>query len=246
MAQLSDLPLKYQLLIRGYPFRRVNWRPGTHLSKPLGQSRIALVTTAGFYLPDQAQFEQSYRHDDCSYREIPWGTAVGQLQIGQTSDAFDHSGIQADRNLALPLDRLRELIEAGVVGESAPRHFSIMGSIIAPARLISESGPEIAQKLREDSVDAVLLAPVCPFCHQAAGLLQSIIEKAGISTVSISMLLDITKRVEPPRALLVDRPLGYPLGEPCNVELQRQIMLAAFELLPRTVSDPLIVSFVTE
>ncbi|MGH9613835.1 MAG: glycine/sarcosine/betaine reductase selenoprotein B family protein [Bryobacteraceae bacterium] len=246
MAQLSDLPLKYQLLIRGYPFRRVNWRPGTHLSRPLIQSRIALVTTAGFYLPDQVPFEQSYRHDDCSYREIPWGTAVEQLQIGQTSDAFDHSGIEADRNLALPLDRLRELIEAGFVGESAPRHFSIMGSIIAPARLISESGPEIASKLKDDSVDDVLLAPVCPFCHQAAGLLQSIIEKAGISTVSISMLLDITKRVEPPRVLLVDRPLGYPLGEPGNVELQRRIMLAAFELLPRTVSDPLIVSFATE
>jgi hypothetical protein len=55
---------------------------------------------------------------------------------------------------------LRELVEAGVVGEAAPRQFSIMGSLIAPARLISESGPEIARKLKEDAVDAVLLAPV--------------------------------------------------------------------------------------
>jgi D-proline reductase (dithiol) PrdB len=89
-------------------------------------------------------------------------------------------------------------------------------------------------------VDAVLLAPVCPFCHQAAGLLQSIIEKAGIATVSISLLLDITRRVEPPRALAVDRPLGYPFGEAHNPDLQRTILLAALGLLSISVSGPLI------
>lgn len=243
MAHLSDLKLKYRLLIQGYPFRRVDWRPGAQLAKPLSQSRIALITTAGFYLPSQPPFDQSFRHDDCSYREIPWSTPVDMLQIGQNSDAFDHSGIEADRNLTLPLDRLREMISADEIGESAPRHFSIMGSIIAPARLISESGPEIARKLREDSVDGVLLAPVCPFCHQAAGLLQSIIEKEGTPTVSISLLTEISRRVEPPRVLVVDRPLGYPLGEPNNPDLQKRIMRSALELLSASVLAPLAVAF---
>lgn len=243
MAQLSDLKLKYRLLIQGYPFRRVDWRPGACLKKPLHQSRIALITTAGFYLPNQLPFNQSFRHDDCSYREIPWGTPVDMLQIGQSSDAFDHSGIEADRNLTLPLDRLQELIDVGVVGEAAPRHLSIMGSIIAPARLISETGPEMARKLREDRVDGVFLAPVCPFCHQAAGLLQSIIEKAGIATVSISLLMDVTRHVEPPRVLAVDRPLGYPLGEPHNPILQKRIILAALELLSRPVTEPFVQTF---
>lgn len=209
----------------------------------MSRARVALINTAGFYLPGQQPFEQSFRHDDCSFREVPWGKPVEMLQIGQSSDAFDHAGIEADRNLAFPLDRLRELIDEGLVGEPAPRHFSIMGSIIAPARLISESGPEVARLLREDKVDAVFLAPVCPFCHQAAGLLQSIIEKEGIPTVSISLLVDVTKRVEPPRALIIDRPLGYPLGEPNNPELQKRIMQAAFDLLPRAVADPLLANF---
>jgi D-proline reductase (dithiol) PrdB len=160
MARLSDLKLKHRLFLRAYPFRRVDWRPGTHLAKPLNQARIALITTAGFYLPNQPPFDQSYKHDDCSFREIPWGTPVDMLQIGQSSDVFDHSGIEADRNLTLPLDRLEELVEAEIVGDAAPRHFSIMGWLIAPARLISESGPEIAHKLRGDAVDAVLLTPV--------------------------------------------------------------------------------------
>ena len=98
------------------------------------EARIALITTAGFYLPGQQPFDQSYRHDDCSFREIPWGTQVETLQIGQSSDVFDRSGIEADRNLALPLDRLRELIDTGVVGDAAPRHFSIIGSLIVAER----------------------------------------------------------------------------------------------------------------
>lgn len=243
MGKLSDLKLKYQLLIKGYPFRRVDWRPGALLRKPLSKSRIALVTTAGFYLPDQQPFDQSFRHDDCSYREIPWGTPTGMLQIGQSSDAFDHSGIEADRNLALPLDRLQELVETGDVGESAPRHFSIMGSIIAPARLINESAPELASKLVADGVDGVLLAPVCPFCHQAAGLLQSTIEKSGIPTVSISLLMEITRSVEPPRVLVVDRPLGFPLGAPNESTLQRNIMMAALSLLAEPIEQPLSIPY---
>ena len=243
MGKLSDLKLKYQVLIKGYPFRRVDWRPGAVLSKPLNQARIALITTAGFYLPDQQPFDQSFRHDDCSYREIPWGTPTNIFQIGQSSDAFDHSGIEADRNLTLPLDRLQELIDDGIIAESAPRHFSIMGSIIAPARLISDSAPEIARKLLDDHVDGVLIAPVCPFCHQAAGLLQSVIEKAGIPTVSISLLMEVTRHVEPPRVLGVDRPLGYPLGQPNDAELQKRIMVVALALLSKAVSEPLAVEF---
>jgi len=77
-------------------------------------------------------------------------------------------------------------------------------------------------------------------------LLQSIIEKAGIATVSISLLLDVTKRVEPPRVLAVDKPLGYPLGEPNNADLQKRILLAALNLLPCAVAEPLIVAFPIE
>ena len=80
-------------------------------------------------------------------------------------------------------------------------------------------------------------------CHQSVGLLQSIIEKAGMTTVSISLLLEVTRRVEPPRVLAVDRPLGYPLGEPNNPELQKDIMVAAFALLSIPVSESLIVPY---
>jgi hypothetical protein len=80
-------------------------------------------------------------------------------------------------------------------------------------------------------------------CHQSVGLVQSIIEKAGIPTVSITLLREVTERVRPPRTLFVDRPLGYPLGEPYNIPLQRQIIINALELLPHAVTEPLVVDY---
>jgi hypothetical protein len=71
-------------------------------------------------------------------------------------------------------------------------------------------------------------------CHQSVGLIQRAIEYAGITTVSISLLREITEKIRPPRALFVPLPLGYPLGEPDNPNLQTRIMRAAFALLPRT------------
>ena len=80
-------------------------------------------------------------------------------------------------------------------------------------------------------------------CHQSVGLVQSVIEKSGIPTVSVSLLAEITERVRPPRALAVDRPLGYPLGEPNEPALQQRIMLAALDLLRVPTTDPLMVKF---
>lgn len=71
-------------------------------------------------------------------------------------------------------------------------------------------------------------------CHQSVGLIQRAIEYAGITTVSISLLREITEKIRPPRALFVPFPLGYPLGEPNNPDLQTRILRAAFALLLRT------------
>ncbi len=42
------------------------------------------------------------------------------------SDAFDASGIEADKNLALPVDDLREMVREGKLGSVNARHFSFM------------------------------------------------------------------------------------------------------------------------
>ncbi len=159
MAKLSDLKPVYYLFMRAYPYRRIDWRPASALSRPLDECRIAIVTTAAFYRPDQAPFDEKIRGGDTSYRELAVSTDLATLGIAHKSDAFDSAGLEQDKNLALPLDRLRELAEARVIGGPAPAHYSFMGSISAPKHLMEVTAPEVAARLKADDVDAVLLTP---------------------------------------------------------------------------------------
>jgi len=70
------------------------------------------------------------------------------------------TGVLRDRNLVFPLDRLREMLERGEIGAIAPHHYSFMGSIVGPSKLIKQSAPEVARRLAAEGVDVVLLTPV--------------------------------------------------------------------------------------
>jgi D-proline reductase (dithiol) PrdB len=160
VARLEELTLSDRLYVMAYRFRSFDWSPGARLSKPLRESRVALISSAGLHLPTQAAFDLEARGGDWSYREIPAAVSVQELQIAHRSSAFDQAGARADRNLVFPLDRLREMAARREIGAIHHRHFSFMGSITAPGRLMAYGAPEVAEKLRQDSVDAVLLVPV--------------------------------------------------------------------------------------
>jgi D-proline reductase (dithiol) PrdB len=167
VARLDDMELSERLFLKGYPFKRYAPRAGdpvgtamAPLNKPLAECRVALVTSAGLSLPDQPPFDLTIRMGDPSFREFPAAISPQQLEMHQRSWAFDKTGILSDRNLALPLDRLRELQVHGEIGTVAPRHYSFMGSIAGPGKLISYYAPEVARRLRTDGVNVVLLTPV--------------------------------------------------------------------------------------
>jgi D-proline reductase (dithiol) PrdB len=161
MATYDDLIWSHRLFMKGYPFARyaLNPVPCTPLAKPLNEARVALVTTAGVHLPEQEGFDHSIKGGDTSFRAIPNTIETQTLVESHRSSGFDHSGIAADRNLAFPLDRFRELEAQGVIGELNHRHFSFMGSIVMPGKLIDDTSVQIAQMLRADRVDAVFLTP---------------------------------------------------------------------------------------
>src|SRR5260370_29042095 len=104
MAKISDLKLAYRVFMKAYPYRKVDWPPGARLKTPLSDARVAVVTTAAFFRPDQPPFDTSIRGGDYSYRIIPIDTDLSTLNIAHRSDAFDIRGITSDKNLALPLD----------------------------------------------------------------------------------------------------------------------------------------------
>jgi D-proline reductase (dithiol) PrdB len=159
MALLSDLKLTHRLFMETYRYRSADWSPGAHLAKPLRECKFVLITTAGLHLPEQSAFDAGVRGGDFSSREIPGDVEVQSLLIAHRSSGFDQTGARADRNLVFPLDRFRELVERRAIGALSQRHFSFMGSISAPGRLISQTAPAVAENLHEDGVDAAFLVP---------------------------------------------------------------------------------------
>lgn len=127
--------------------------PWTPLAKPIRECRLALVSSGGFYLAGQPSFEDN----DLSYRLIPSDADVRALRIhhhGYRDDDADR-----DPNCVFPLERLRELAAASVIGGLAEVAVSFVMTYAAH-REVTERGPRIAAELATRHVDVALLVPV--------------------------------------------------------------------------------------
>lgn len=133
--------------------------PWSEVRKPLGQSTIALVTTAGVHHRGQEPFNMTDPYGDPSYRLLDLSRPLSDLMI--THDYYDHSDADRDLNVVFPIERLREMEAEGVIGGVAQNHFGFMGHVDGPYlhTLVAKTGPEVARLLSEDGVDAVLLTP---------------------------------------------------------------------------------------
>ncbi|HZK49063.1 MAG TPA: glycine/sarcosine/betaine reductase selenoprotein B family protein [Thermoleophilia bacterium] len=128
------------------------------LARPIEQARVALVVTAGAYLPAcQEPFNTKTFLGDDSFRVIP-GDARRE-DIGLCHPGYDTRRAAQDLDCVFPLALLRELQGEGAIGEVAPRHVSFMGYIPRTEHLITETAPEAARILADDGVDLAILVP---------------------------------------------------------------------------------------
>jgi D-proline reductase (dithiol) PrdB len=138
--------------------------PWTPLEKPLSECRVSLLSTAGISLKSDAPFDMEMERrnpmrGDPSWRALP--ADATSADIASNHLHIDTGYIERDLDVALPVDRLRELAGRGEVGSIAHTHYSIMGYQGNDAsRLTDESAPAIAASMREDAVDVAILAPV--------------------------------------------------------------------------------------
>lgn len=137
----------------------IPWAP---MEKPLAQSTIALISTAGVARKDDVPFdEEGERRNpwwgDPSFRRIPLGTT--EADVGLHHLHIDRRFGAEDLDVVLPMRRLVELAVAGVVGRAADTHYSLMGYQLRPEVLERETAPAIARELRAAGVDAALLVP---------------------------------------------------------------------------------------
>jgi len=121
---------------------------------PLARRRVAVVSSAGLVVRGETPF----RGRDPDYRVIPAETGPENLLISHISINFDRTGFQEDRNVVFPIDRLNELAADGEIGSVARTHYAFMGA--ADPLEMEPHARELAWRLKQDDVDAVILPPV--------------------------------------------------------------------------------------
>lgn len=150
---MSDEQLRTTLGgLKSFAFDDVPWTT----PKPLHESRVAIVTTAGLRVENNADWNAG----DQGFTQIPHDAE--NLTLAHYSPNFDRVGWVLDKNVVFPIDRLYELAEDGIIGSVAKTHISFMGAqpdhTLETIRL--DSGPAAAKLLTDDEVDLVLLTPV--------------------------------------------------------------------------------------
>jgi D-proline reductase (dithiol) PrdB len=138
------------------PLEPIPWTPFT---KGLENSKFAIVTTAGVHLKDQTPFDMKDHEGDPTWRELPTDTPKENYKI--THDYYNHKDADRDINIVYPIDRMKELVDAGFIGGLARTHYGFMGHIDGRhiPTLINVTAPEVLRRLKEEGVDAVLLTP---------------------------------------------------------------------------------------
>jgi D-proline reductase (dithiol) PrdB len=136
--------------------------PWTPLSKPLSQCRVALLSSAGIALRTDRPFDQERERQnpwwgDPTYRVLPKTTTEQDVRLYHLH--IDPSYAEQDLNCLFPLQRLQEMEQVGRIGRMTPRHYSIMGFILNPETLLSETVPALIRDLKEDFADVVALVP---------------------------------------------------------------------------------------
>ena len=127
--------------------------PWTPLSKPIGQCKVALMSSGGILYRAQPRFHR----EDVSYRVIPKAATQADLDVWHFG--YPTRDAKADHNCVFPLTRLRELETEGVIGELADPAYSFMGGVYSARKVRDELAPKIADELKRSHVDAFYLVP---------------------------------------------------------------------------------------
>ena len=252
----DDAPIPYMARTRDYyraigyetPYRWAHYveAPFQPLRKPLSLSRVAIVTTAApFDLAKGDQGPGAKYNGGAKFYSVYDGDTAKPHDLRISHIAYDRVHTSADDSGTwFPLPQLRRLASEGRIGEVAPRFFGAPTNRSHRVTLDTDA-PEILARCRADGVDAAVLVPNCPVCHQTISLVARHLEAGGISTVVMGCAKDIVEHAAVPRFLFSDFPLGNSAGKPHDSASQAFTLELALRVLetapgPRTtVQSPL-------
>lgn len=249
-ASDGDSPVPYMKRTRdwylalGYdnPYRYAHYVdvPFTPLSKPLSESTVTVLTTAAPYQPDKGPQGPGAPYNAAAKFYVPYtmDTALDHdVRISHVGIDRKHASME-DGNAWFPLPLARTLAAQGRIGKLA-KHFHGVPTNRSQRHTIEVDIPLIVERCKTDGVDAAILVPNCPICHQSMSLTARALEDAGIPTVVMGCAKDIVEHVGVPRFMFSDFPLGNAAGKPHDPQSQAATLELALRVLetapgPRT------------
>jgi hypothetical protein len=124
----------------------------------LGNSRMVLIASAGGYLRDsQAPFDAPNPLGDYTMRLFPITTPFDALAYAH--EHYDHTAVNADPQVLVPLGHLADLVAEGAIGELASSVISFSGYQPIVTQVLDQTIPSILQAVRAERADAALLVP---------------------------------------------------------------------------------------
>lgn len=233
--------------LRGYPFVENTYAPFTPVRRALPMLNLALISSAGAYIDGTDSFDLDLRDGDTNFREIPIEVEAEDFLFA--AKGYDTKAVLEDRNSLIPIDRLVEYENNGVIGKLNDVWWSLSPYIPNAALVANEIAPRIAERLKGYEVQAALLVPASRLCHQTLGIIAREIENQGIPTMLLSVDPAMTDKVRPPRTAYYSGEIGATVGKPNWHQYQLRVLDEALrwtETFDQPGSRKLVVDLETE
>ena len=209
--------------LKRYPWVTNRRAPFVPARSAISMSNVALISSAGAYIdgtqPMSAKLE---------FREIP--REVEAQDMRYMAMGYDPTAVQQDRNTLIPVERLLEYRDNGVIGDLNAVWWSFSGYVLDAGRLANVL-PALAERLKRFDVQAALLVPASKLCHQSCGLVARALEVAHIPTMMLAVERTVADRVRPPRTAYYDGEFGQTVGPASWPERQRRVLDEALRLI---------------
>ena len=128
----------------------------TPLKKPLAESKLGMISTAGTYVQGQVAY---YYKDDTSIRAIPRDTPIDKLRFAHIMENYLVEARQ-DPCTVFPVEALTQLKQDGVIGGLSDNYLSCMGGIYSQSRVKKQLIPQLDDAIENEKIDLLLLVPL--------------------------------------------------------------------------------------
>ena len=212
-----------------YPFVENKRAPFRPLRRALPMLNLALISSAGAYIDGTEPFDVNAPGGDLTFREIPKEVEAEDLRFA--ARGYERYAVEQDANSEVPVERLEEFADNGIIGQLNPVWWSFNGFIPDAAQMLDVLAPKLIARVKRYEAQAALLIPASRLCHQSVALLARALEQEGVPTIMLAVARDVVESVRPPRAVYYNGEFGSVAGRPLWPEHQRRILDETLRLL---------------